>query len=125
MARAALECMALQVTDVFLAMQQSAGVMLSSLRADGGPTRNQKLMQLQADLLGVPVFRSENEELSAIGAAHLAGLAIGWWTSFDEIAALPHAAESIQPSSTGMAQARELYRGWQATVQRALAEEAA
>lgn len=124
MARAALESIAFQVADVFFAMQRTAGISLPALRADGGATRNSKLMQLQADLLGVPVLRSQNEELSALGAAHLAGLAINWWPTLETISQLPHEAEAIAPSAH-TAIAGDLYHGWHAALRRALTQEAA
>ena len=79
MARAAIEAIAFQICDVLEAMEKVAGHELSALRADGGATRNDALMQFQADVLGRAVVRSETEELSALGAAWMAGLALGWW----------------------------------------------
>lgn len=86
-ARAALESIALQVTDVFGAMRQDSGIALTELRVDGGACRNNLLMQMQADLLGVPVLRPEVTETTALGAAYLSGLAVGFWQSADEVAA--------------------------------------
>ena len=84
-ARAALESIALQSADVLDAMQKDAGVTLSELRVDGGATANDLLMQIQADILGVPVVRPRVLETTALGAAYLAGLAVGYWKSADEI----------------------------------------
>jgi glycerol kinase len=94
LARAAIESIAFQVRDVFDAMQHESGIALPALHADGGATRNDALMQFQADILGRPVHRSTTEDLSALGAARLAGLAIGWWTSLE---AIPHETTTFDP----------------------------
>ncbi|MFD1710474.1 glycerol kinase GlpK [Ottowia sp. GY511] len=86
-ARAALEAIALQSADMFGAMSRDAGLPLTELRVDGGASRNDLLMQLQADLLGVPVVRPQVTETTALGAAYLAGLAVGVWSGGDAIAA--------------------------------------
>ncbi len=86
-ARAALEAIALQSADMFGAMSRDAGLPLTELRVDGGASRNDLLMQLQADLLGVPVVRPQVTETTALGAAYLAGLATGVWSGGDAIAA--------------------------------------
>ena len=80
-ARAALEGIALQVVDVLEAMQADSGLPLKELRVDGGASANNMLMQLQADLLGVRVVRPRNTEATAMGAAYLAGLSVGYWKS--------------------------------------------
>ena len=80
-ARAALESIALQVMDVLKAMEADAKIRLKELRVDGGASANDLLMQLQADLLGVPVVRPRVSETTALGAAYLAGLAVGYWKS--------------------------------------------
>jgi len=85
-ARAALEGIALQVTDVLESMQADAGVSLSELRVDGGAAANNMLMQLQADLLGVRVVRPKNAESTALGAAYLAGLGVGYWSDIEALA---------------------------------------
>ena len=85
-ARATLEGIAFQVTDLLRAMEDDAGISLAELRVDGGATVNNLLMQFQADLLGVPVVRPRISETTALGAAYLAGLAIGFWQSRKEIA---------------------------------------
>ena len=85
-ARAALEAIALQSADVFIAMSQDAGMQLNELRADGGAAANDLLMQMQADFSGVPVVRPKVLETTALGAAYLAGLAVGFWSGTDEIA---------------------------------------
>ncbi len=85
-ARATLESIAFQVTDVLTAMEADAGVSLAELRVDGGAAVNNLLMQFQADLLGVPVVRPKVNETTALGAAYLAGLAVGYWQDQEEIA---------------------------------------
>ena len=85
-ARAALEGIALQVMDVLKAMEADARIKLKELRVDGGASANNLLMQLQADLLGVPVVRPKVSETTALGAAYLAGLAVGYWKSQADIA---------------------------------------
>ena len=84
-ARAALEAIAWQVADVFQAMAKDSGLALTELRVDGGASQNNLLMQMQADALGVPVVRSSVTETTALGAAYLAGLATGFWSSATEI----------------------------------------
>src|SRR5215207_2502779 len=84
-ARAALEAIAFQSSELLVAMQNDAAQPLVELRVDGGATANDLLMQFQADLLGVPVVRPMITETTALGAAYLAGLAIGFWSSLDEL----------------------------------------
>ncbi|HVO88526.1 MAG TPA: glycerol kinase, partial [Casimicrobiaceae bacterium] len=84
-ARAALESIALQSADVLDAMQKDANITLSELRVDGGATANNLLMQIQADVLGVPVVRPKVLETTALGAAYLAGIATGYWNGTDEL----------------------------------------
>src|SRR5262249_45924740 len=79
LARAALEAITFQVADVLEAMEKDSGVKLKELRVDGGAAKNDLLMQLQADVLGVPVVRPSVLETTALGAAYLAGLAVGFW----------------------------------------------
>jgi len=85
-ARAALEGIAFQVTDILTAMEADSGIKLSELRVDGGASANNLLMQFQADLLGVPVVCAKNPETTAMGSAYLAALAVGFYKSTDEIA---------------------------------------
>ena len=87
-ARAAVEAIAFQSAELATAMQQDAGIALTELRVDGGASNNNMLMQFQADLLGTPVVCPRITETTALGAAYLAGLAVGFWQSQDEIAAL-------------------------------------
>jgi glycerol kinase len=86
-ARAAVEAIAYQSAELMAAMQKDAALPLTEVRADGGAARNDLLMQFQADLLGVPVVRPKVTETTALGAAYLAGLAVGFWDSQEEIAA--------------------------------------
>ncbi len=86
-ARAALEGIAFQTADVVTAMQKDATIPLKELRVDGGAARNNLLMQFQADILGVPVLRPAVTETTALGAAYLAGLGVGFWSTQEEIAA--------------------------------------
>jgi glycerol kinase len=85
-ARAALEGIALQVTDVLGAMQADSGLPLAELRVDGGASANGLLMQIQADVLGIDVVRPKNAEATVLGAAYLAGLAVGYWPDKEAIA---------------------------------------
>jgi glycerol kinase len=118
MARAAVEAIAFQVRDVFDVMRREAGHDLMALLADGGAARNDALMQFQADVLGVPVLRNSSTEVSALGAAYLAGLATGVWSSVGEIESLPRERERFEPRMG--AQERALrYDGWQRAVARA------
>jgi glycerol kinase len=118
MARAAVEAIAFQVRDVFAAMEQAAGFALPVLYADGGATRNRWLMQFQADVLGKTVRRSETEELSALGAAWMAGLALGWWSSLSELEGLRKETVNFVPEMvTDEREAR--CRGWSDAVARA------
>jgi glycerol kinase len=118
LARAAIDAIAYQVADVFLSMQETADLPFSVLHADGGATRNTALMQFQADILGQPVLRSVNEELSAIGASLLAGLELGWWADLAEIAGLPRAIDQFAPAMNVLERDR-LYCGWKTAVKRA------
>ena len=97
-ARAALEGIALQVADLVDAMEQDAGFRLRELRVDGGATRNDLLMQLQADLLGIPVVRPAETESTALGAAYLAGLATGVWRSTEALSELGGEETIFEPS---------------------------
>jgi glycerol kinase len=86
-ARAALDSIALQVADILDVMQKDSGINVKELRVDGGAAANNLLMQSQADLLGVPVVRPVVTETTALGAAYLAGLATGYWSSPDDVKA--------------------------------------
>jgi glycerol kinase len=86
LARAALEAMAFQTRDLLDAMQRDAGLRLDKLKVDGGASVNDVLMQFQADILGTAVCRPVVAETTALGAAYLAGLAVGYWSGLDDIA---------------------------------------
>jgi glycerol kinase len=119
LARATVESIAYQVRDVFDAMQAEAGVSLEFLLADGGASRNDQLMQFQADILGVPVLRSTSTDVSALGAVYLAGLAVGIWSSFDQITALPRAHDRFEPQMAAEHRAA-LVAGWQQAIAQAM-----
>ncbi|HSN39697.1 MAG TPA: glycerol kinase GlpK [Burkholderiales bacterium] len=97
-ARAALESIAYQTADVLRAMEGDSGIRLAELRVDGGATRNDLLMQFQADLLGVPVVRPKITETTALGAAYLAGLAVDYWKSAQDIEAQWQAERVFEPA---------------------------
>ncbi|NLY89987.1 MAG: glycerol kinase GlpK [Firmicutes bacterium] len=116
--RAGLESIAYQVREVVDLMQQS-GIKLDSLRADGGAAANEFLMQFQADILNVEVTRPPIREVSALGAVYLAGLGVGFWRDTEEIAAAWEAEKKFRPQMPE-AERAELFRQWQAAVQRTL-----
>jgi glycerol kinase len=116
-ARAALEAIAFQSAEVLLAMQRDAGQALVELRVDGGATANDLLMQFQADLLGVPVVRPRVTETTALGAAYLAGLGVGFWSSADEVAANWKMDRRFEPAMPREAAAARL-RQWERAVAR-------
>lgn len=115
LARAALDAIAYQIADVFLSMQSAAGMEFGELLVDGGATRNALLMQFQADILGCPVVRSRNEELSAIGAAWLAGFELGWWKSQCELKSIVQDIDRFEPRMTE-SKRRTLYGCWRTAV---------
>ena len=115
--RAALEAICFQTRDVLQAMQADSGIALAGLRVDGGASRNNLLMQIQADILDVPVVRPCVTETTALGAAYLAGLAVRYWSSQDEIADLWRADREFMPAIA--ASRREgMYEGWLRAVER-------
>jgi glycerol kinase len=118
LARATLEAIAYQVRDVVEAMGAEAGLKLPLLRVDGGGTANSLLMQFQADILGVPIQRAAITEITAMGAAYLAGLAVGLWSDTAQLAKLWHAAEIYEPRMSAD-QREALYAGWKRAVERA------
>jgi glycerol kinase len=117
-ARAALESIAYQVADLLDAMRADAGVPLSELRVDGGAAANDTLMQFQADVLGVPVVRPAVTETTALGAAYLAGLAVGYWTSADAITGQWRVDRRFEPRVAGPDPAILRHR-WSDAVERA------
>ena len=117
-ARAVLECIAYQVTDLMLAMRQDAGCDITALRADGGASVSDILMQMQADLLRIPVDRPTMVETTAFGAASLAGLACGLWRDTEELAALRRSQRMFLPQRP-QADCDDEYRLWKKAVSRA------
>ena len=116
-ARAALEGIALQVCDVFGAMERDSGIRLAELRVDGGASNNNLLMQMQADFLGIPVVRPRMTETTALGAAYLAGLATGLWRNLDSIAAQWSEDRRFEPGMS--ADQREQKRDrWRTAIER-------
>ena len=116
--RATLESIAYQTRDVVMAMAADSGLALDSLRVDGGASVNDFLMQFQADILGAPVRRPSVTETTALGAAYLAGLATGFWSSQAEIARQWRLERSFEPSMSAD-QRESLYSGWLRAVERA------
>ena len=119
LARATLEAICFQTRAVLDAMVQDSGVRLALLKVDGGATVNDTLMQLQADVLGVPVVRPVVAETTALGAAYAAGLAVGFWKSTDELRENWNESQRWQPSWTDE-QRSEGYARWKKAVQRTL-----
>ena len=117
-ARAALEAIALQSADVFAAMSLDAGLALKELRVDGGASRNDLLMQMQADFSGVPVVRPQVTETTALGAAYLAGLATGFWAGTDDITRQWQVDRRFEPQMGADAREAKLAR-WHKAVGRA------
>jgi glycerol kinase len=120
LARAALESIALQSADVLDAMQKDAAITLSELRVDGGATANDLLMQIQADVLGVPVVRPKVQETTALGAAYLAGLATEYWRNADELRANWQVDRRFEPALPHDRVA-VMRAGWEKAVARAKA----
>ena len=120
LARAALESIALQSADVLDAMQKDAGITLAELRVDGGAAANDLLMQIQADVLGVPVVRPKVLETTALGAAYLAGLATGYWRNVDDLTANWKVDRRFEPALP-RERVAELRAGWEKAVARAKA----
>ena len=118
-ARAALEGIAYQTMDITAAMSRDAGIPLRELKVDGGASRNNLLMQFQADLLGTRVIRPRVVETTAMGAAYLAGLAVGYWSNVDEIRKQWHVDRVFEPSWDEAAMNRAK-AGWEDAVKRTL-----
>ncbi|HEX9078127.1 MAG TPA: glycerol kinase GlpK [Desulfuromonadaceae bacterium] len=117
-ARATLESIAFQTADLLEAMEEDAATPLAELRVDGGATANTLLMQFQADLLGVPVVRPRVRETTALGAAYLAGLAVGYWRDREEIGRLWQAEHTFVPAME-RGRAEELRGRWSRALERA------
>ena len=116
--RATLEAIAFQTRDVIETMESECNLTLPDLRVDGGAAANDLLMQIQADLLGREVVRPSITETTALGAAHLAGLAVGFWKGQDELASNWQVDRRFEPRMAA-SQREELYRGWKRAVERA------
>lgn len=118
-ARAALEGIAFQTMDIVNAMQKDAGVELAELKVDGGASRNNLLMQFQADILGTTVIRPKVTETTALGAAYLAGLAVGYWESIGHIKSQWAVDASFSPSAPEDT-VKGLKKGWADAIERTL-----
>lgn len=118
LSRAAVEAIAFQVRDVFEAMRRAGEEEVLALCADGGAARNDWLMQFQADVLGCPVLRSQCEDLSALGAAFFAGLAIGLWSDEEEIRSIAPATDRFEPRMNDAERQRRIDI-WQSAVDQA------
>lgn len=115
--RAACESMAYQSYDVLRAMEEDVELKIGRLSVDGGASRNGFIMQFQADLLGIPVLASESTETTALGAAYLAGLAVGYWEDLEELEQNVQVARVFEPSVSDERRARDL-AGWHDAVAR-------
>ena len=116
--RAALESIAYQTRAVAEAMEKDSGIRPAVLRVDGGAAANIFLCQFQADILGIPVERLATTESTAVGAAYLAGLAVGFWKDEAELSAQLKIDRRFEPTRSE-SQRQELYAGWQRAVERA------
>jgi glycerol kinase len=117
--RATLESLAYQTRDVLEAMEADSGEKLSALKVDGGAVANNLLMQFQADLLGVPVDRPQITETTALGAAYLAGLAVGVWTNKEELKS-SWKLDSRFESQMEKEESDRLYKGWRKAVKHSM-----
>ena len=120
--RAALESIAYQTKDVLDAMIQDIGAPITSLRADGGASANNFLMQFQSDIIGCPVTRPRSAESTALGAAYLAGLAVGFWSGLDELRQKVQIDRTFEPAMDEEIRSKLLH-GWNKAVSRTLAWE--
>ena len=119
-ARAAIDSIAYQTYDVLKAMEADAGISIAELRVDGGATINSSLMQFQSDILNTKVIRPKITETTALGAAYLAGLAVGYWKNVDEIQKHWQADKEFTPLMDDKKR-NELVNGWQRAVKAAIA----
>lgn len=117
--RATLDSMAYQTKDVLSAMEADSDIKLQALKVDGGAVANNLLMQFQADILGVPVDRPKITETTALGAAYLAGLAVGVWTTKEDLVSTWQLDNRFEPSMCPE-QSAKLYKGWQKAVKRSM-----
>ncbi|GEN87187.1 glycerol kinase GlpK [Oceanobacillus sojae] len=113
--RATLESLAYQTKDVMQAMSVDAGIDLKTLRVDGGAVKNDLLMQFQSDILEVPVERPEIQEITALGSAYLAGIAVGYWKDQEEVAAQWLNEKTFEPKMD-KTESDRLYKGWEKAV---------
>ncbi|PEM32620.1 glycerol kinase GlpK [Bacillus wiedmannii] len=114
--RATLESLAYQTKDVLCAMEADSGIELKTLRVDGGAVKNNFLMKFQSDILDVPVERPVINETTALGAAYLAGLAVGYWKNQDEIKEQWHMDKCFEPTMEAET-SEELYAGWKKAIE--------
>ena len=119
LARATLEAICFQSRDVLEAMEEDSGVELEVLKVDGGATQNDTLMQLQADILGVPVVRPVVAETTSLGAAYAAGLAVGFWDSLESTRDNWNEDKRWEPQ-WGEDQREEAYAQWKKAIERTL-----
>ena len=117
--RATLESLAYQTRDVLNAMQRDSGIELAALKVDGGACANNFLMQFQADIIHAPVLRPVCIETTALGAAYLAGLAVGYWSDQDEVVANWAISRTFEPTMADAVRA-DLLKGWDKAVGRTL-----
>ena len=120
--RAALESIAYQTNDLITALKKDSGIKISSLKADGGAAKNGFLMQFQADISEVSTIRPETNEATALGAAFLAGLAVGFWKDIKEILSIPLTHTEFLPS-IGNAEREKLLSGWQKAINKTFSGE--
>ncbi|NLX62420.1 MAG: glycerol kinase GlpK [Tissierellia bacterium] len=119
--RAALESIAYQTRDVLEVMEEDSGISLKELRVDGGASANNFLMQFQSDILGVPIKRPDIIETTALGAAYLAGLAVGFWSCKEEIWEKWNVNMSFEPQME-IEKRENIYKGWKEAVNKALSD---
>lgn len=113
--KATLQSIAYQVRDVIDTMQVDSGIDIQQLRVDGGAAMNNLLMQFQADILGIDIARAKNLETTALGAAFLAGLSVGYWESMDELKELNATGQLFQ-ATMNESRKEKLYKGWRKAV---------
>ena len=117
--RASLEAICYQSRDVLEAMEEDSGISLKTLKVDGGAVENNFIMDFQSDILGVPVHRPKTIETTALGAAYLAGLAVGFWESKDEIKKRWSVDKVFSPAMEED-EKEKLYKGWKKAIGRSL-----
>ena len=117
--RAALESIAYQTRDILEAMEQDSDILLQELRVDGGAANNNFLMQFQSDILNSKVIRPRIIESTALGVAYLAGLAVGFWDSIEEIQNL-NIVDRVFTPELGLDKRETLYKGWKKAIKRSL-----